>query len=197
MKKKKDRKVKIEFEQKRKFKKIMIAIISFIITICVLYNVLFLINTTISQKDYFHVCGISFFRVKTDLMENDLHKNDFVIVKEVTNSELQVGDIIAYEMNDQIRINKIVDKKDGYTTKFNQNYYPDIEKITINEVIGKEIVNIPFLGILLDILQSKVFSVFVLLFLIFVFGYNKYTHTKRKERERKKKKSDLQKQVNL
>lgn len=197
MKKKKDRKVKIEFEQKRKFKKIMIAIISFIITICVLYNVLFLINTTISQKDYFHVFGISFFSVKTDLMENDLHKNDFVIVKEVTNSELQVGDIIAYEVNDQIRINKIVDKKDGYTTKFNQNYYPDIEKITINEVIGKEIVNIPFSGILLDILQSKVFSVFVLLFLIFVFGYNKYTHTKRKERERKKKKSDLQKQVNL
>ena len=188
MKKKKDRKVKIKFEQKRKLKKIMIAIISFIITICVLYNVLFLINTTISQKDYFHVFGISFFSVKTDLMENDLHKNDFVIVKEVTNSELQVGDIIAYEVNDQIRINKIVDKKDGYTTKFNQNYYPDIEKITINEVIGKEIVNIPFLGILLDILQSKVFSVFVLLFLIFVFGYNKYTHTKRKERERKKRK---------
>ena len=25
-------------------------------------------------------------------------------------------------------VNKIVDKKDGYTTKFNQNYYPDIEK---------------------------------------------------------------------
>ena len=191
MKKKKDRKVKIKFEQKRKLKKIMIAIIFFIITICVLYNVLFLINTTISQKDYFHVFGISFFSVKTDLMENDLHKNDFVIVKEVTNSELQVGDIIAYEVNDQIRINKIVDKKDGYTTKFNQNYYPDIEKITINEVIGKEIVNIPFLVILLDILQSKVFSVFVLLFLIFVFGYNKYTHTKRKERERKKKKSDI------
>lgn len=188
MKKKKDRKVKIKFEQKRKLKKIMIAIISFIITICVLYNVLFLINTTISQKDYFRVFGISFFSVKTDLMENDLHKNDFVIVKEVTNSELQVGDIIAYEVNDQIRINKIVDKKDGYTTKFNQNYYPDIEKITINEVIGKEIVNIPFLGILLDMLQSKVFSVFVLLFLIFVFGYNKYTHTKRKERERKKRK---------
>ena len=197
MKKKKDRKVKIKFEQKRKLKKIMIAMISFIITICVLYNVLFLINTTISQKDYFHVCGISFFRVKTDLMENDLHKNDFVIVKEVTNSELQVGDIIAYEMNDQIRINKIVDKKDGYTTKFNQNYYPDIEKITMNEIIGKKIVSIPFLGIILDILQSKIISILVLLFLMFIFWYNTYTHTKRKERERKKKKSDLQKQVNL
>ena len=187
MKKKKDRKIK--FEQKRKLKKIMIAIISFIITICVLYNVLFLINTTISQKDYFHVFGISFFSVKTDLMENDLHKNDFVIVKEVTDSELQVGDIIAYEVNGQIRINKIVDKKDAYTTKYNQNYYPDIEKITINEVVGKKITKIPFLGVLLDVLQSKVFSVFVLLFLIFVFWYNKYTHVKRKERERKKKRS--------
>ena len=186
MKKKKVRKVK--FEQKLKLKKIMIAIISFMITICVLYNVLFLINTTISQKDYFHVFGISFFSMRTDLMEQDINKNDFVIVKEVPNSELQVGDIIAYEVSDQIRINKIVDKTDGYTTKFNQNYYPDIEKITFNQIIGKEVVNIPFLGILLDILQSKVLSVFVLLFLIFVFWYNRYTHAKRKERERKKKK---------
>lgn len=186
MKKKKDRKIK--FEQKRKLKKIMIAIISFIITICVLYNVLFLINTTLSQKDYFHVFGISFFSVKTDLMENDLHKNDFVIVKEVPNGELQVRDIIAYEVNNLVRINKIVDEKDGYITKSNKNYYPDIETITINQVIGKEIVSIPFLGILLDILQSKIFSFFVLLLLIFVFWYNKYTHTKRKERERKKKK---------
>lgn len=186
MKKKKNR--KIEFEQKRKLKKIMIAIISFIITICVLYNVLFLINTTISQKDYFHVFGISFFSVKTDLMENDLYKNNFVIVKEVTDSDLQVGDIIAYEVNNQVRINKIVDEKDGYITKSNKNYYPDIEKITIDQIVGKEVVSIPFLGILLDILQSKIFSFFVLLFLIFVFWYNKYTHAKRKERERKKKK---------
>lgn len=185
MKKKKDRKIK--FEQKRKLKKIMIAIISFIITICVLYNVLFLINTTISQKDYFHVFGISFFSVKTDLMENDLYKNNFVIVKEVTDSDLQVGDIIAYEVNNQVRINKIVDEKDGYITKSNKNYYPDIEKITIDQIVGKEVVSIPFLGILLDILQSKIFSFFVLLFLIFVFWYNKYTHAKRKERERKRK----------
>lgn len=188
MKKKKDR--KIEFEQKRKLKKIMIAIISFIITICVLYNVLFLINTTISQKDYFHVFGISFFSVKTDLMENDLYKNNFVIVKEVTDSDLQVGDIIAYEVNNQVRINKIVDEKDGYITKSNKNYYPDIEKITIDQIVGKEVVSIPFLGILLDILQSKIFSFFVLLFLIFVFWYNKYTHAKRKERERKRKKCE-------
>ena len=161
--------------------------ISFIITICVLYNVLFLINTTISQKDYFHPFGISLFSMHTDLMENEINKNDFVIVKEVMDSELQVGDIIAYEVNDQVRINKIVDKQDVYTTKFNQNYYPDIEKITFNQIIGKEVVNIPFLGILLDILQSKVFSVLVLVFLIFVFWYNTYTHAKRKERERKKK----------
>ena len=120
-------------------------------------------------------------------MENDLHKNDFVIVKEVPNGELQVGDIIAYKVNDQVRINKIVDKQDVYTTKFNLNYYTDIEKITFNQIIGKKVINIPFLGMILNILQSKIFSVFVLLFLIFVFWYNKYTHTKRKERERKKK----------
>ena len=86
-----------------------------------------------------------------------------------------------------LKIQKIVDKQDVYTTKFNQNYYPDIEEMKFNQIIGKKVINIPFLGMILDILQSKIFSVFVLLFLIFVFWYNKYIHTKRKERERKKK----------
>ena len=164
----------------------MIPIISFIMTICVLYNVFFLINTAISQKNYFHVFGITLFSMNTNLMESDISKNDLIIVKEVTNSELQVGDIIAYEVNDQIRINKIVDEKDGYTTKFNQNYYPDIEKISIDQIIGKKIVSIPFLGILLTILQSKIVSLFVFFTLVIIFYYYRYMQKNRIKREQKK-----------
>lgn len=41
-------------------------------------------------------------------------------------------------MHTFIKIIKIVDKQDVYTTKFNQNYYPDIEKIPFNQIIGKK-----------------------------------------------------------
>ena len=126
--------------------------------------------------------------MKTDLMEDDISKNDLIIVKEVEDKDLQDGDIIAYEVNGKIRINKIMYyEQEEYTTKSNKNYYPDIEKTAINKIVGKNIVNIPFLGLVLELLQSKIASIFTLIFLILIFWYNRYMYMKKKERVRKKK----------
>ena len=160
-----------------------------IVAICILYNIIFSINTTISQNDYFKLFGISFFRMKTDLMQDDINKNDFIIVKEVDENELQEGDIIAYQVNGKTRINKIFKTQQGeYTTKSNKNYYPDIEKISYNQIIGKKVAIFPFGGIVLLMLQSKVTTAFILIVLILYFIRNKYLYEKRKERARKKKK---------
>lgn len=180
------KKGKIKFLQKVKLKKIILNCIYVIIAICVLYNIIFSINTSISKKEYFKLYGISLFCMKTDLMEEDINENDLIIVKEVEDKELQNGDIIAYEVNGKIRINKIIDDQEGYMTKSNKNYYPDIEKTTINKIVGKKIINIPFIGLVLELLQSKIASVFTLLFLIVIFSYNRYMYTKKKQRGRKK-----------
>lgn len=180
------KKGKIKFLQKVKLKKIILNCIYVIIAICVLYNIIFSINTSISKKEYFKLYGISLFCMKTDLMEEDINENDLVIVKEVEDKELQNGDIIAYEVNGKIRINKIIDDQEGYMTKSNKNYYPDIEKTTINKIVGKKIINIPFIGLVLELLQSKIAGVFTLFFLIVIFSYNRYMYTKKKERGRKK-----------
>ena len=180
------KKGKIKFLQKVKLKKIILNCIYVIIAICVLYNIIFSINTSISKKEYFKLYGISLFCMKTDLMEEDINENDLVIVKEVEDKELQNGDIIAYEVNGKIRINKIIDDQEGYMTKSNKNYYPDIEKTTINKIVGKKIINIPFIGLVLELLQSKIASAFTLFFLIVIFSYNRYMYTKKKERGRKK-----------
>ena len=178
------KKEKIKFLQKVKLKKVALNCIYVIIVICILYNVIF----SISKKEYFKLYGISLFCMKTDLMEDDINKNDLVIVKEVDDKDLQDGDIIAYEVNGKIRINKILYyEQDGYATRSNKNYYPDIEKTTISQIVGKKIVNIPFLGLVLELLQSTIASVFALLILILIFWYNRYMYMKKKERVRKKK----------
>lgn len=160
-----------------------------IVAICILYNIIFSINTTISQNDYFKLFGISFFRMKNDLMQDDIDKNDFIIVKEADEEKLQEGDIIAYQVNGKTRINKIFNTQQSeYTTKSNKNYYPDIEKISYNQIIGKKVAIMPFLGIVLSILQSKITTAFILIVLILYFLRNKYLYEKRKERARKKKK---------
>ena len=159
-----------------------------IFIICILYNLIFFINTTILKNDYLKIFGISFFNMKNDLMQEDINKNDLVIVKEVSEKDLQEGDIIAYTINENTRINKIINKKDCYTTKSNKNYYPDIEKITYNQIIGKVVMCVPFFGIVIGILQSLITSIFVFVFLILKFWYNRYIYIKAKERARKKKK---------
>lgn len=157
--------------------------------ICILYNILFLINTSISKKEYFKLYGFSFFCMKTNLMEQDISKNDLIIIKEADSEDLQNNDIIAYDINGKVRINKIVYyEQNQYTTKSNKNYYPDIETITASQIVGKKIANIPFLGVILELLQSKTVSIFTLVFLIFTFWYNRYMYLRRNERNKKRKK---------
>ena len=69
-----------------------------------------------------------------------------------------------------------------YKTKSNNNYFIDKEKITSNQVIGKVINNIPVLGILLKILQSRITTIFIIILLIIKIIYNK----KMKKRKIKK-----------
>ena len=122
-------------------------------------------------------------------MEQDISKNDLIIIKEADSEDLQNNDIIAYDINGKVRINKIVYyEQNQYTTKSNKNYYPDIETITASQIVGKKIANIPFLGVILELLQSKTVSIFTLVFLIFTFWYNRYMYLRRNERNKKRKK---------
>lgn len=157
---------------------------------CIFFNLIFLLNTTLGKNDYFEMFEISFLKMNNDLMENDISKNDLVLVKQVNEKELQEGDIIAYKVNGNIRINKIIDKQKDYTTKSNKNFQPDIEKVNSDQIIGKKIANIRFLGILLGILQSKITSIIILIILIFKFCYNKYMYIKKKERAVKKRQQE-------
>jgi len=178
---------KIE-KEKIKIRPIIGTVIYIVFYICVGINILFLLNSSILKKENLEIAGISFFRMQNDLMQNEINKNDLVIIKKAKDSELQIGNIIAYEVNGNVRINKIINKKETYTTKSNKNYYPDFEKISSKQIIGKKIASIRYLGILLEILKSQITSWFILVFFILKFSYNKYMKKIKKERIRKKKK---------
>lgn len=186
----------IKFLRNIKIKKILIKIIYVIITILILYNIIFLIHKSITQKEYLQIFGISFLTMNGELMEEDLKDNDLVIVKQIDEDEIKIGDIIAYNVNDKIRINKVFNsyyddniRKVVYVTKSNKNLQPNIEKIQINQIIGKKVINIPILGAVIKILQTKFVSIIVFVILCISYSYNKYLYAKKKERSRKLKKN--------
>ena len=188
---KKKRKLKIKYLSNAKIKSIFLKIMYVVISICILYNIVFVINTTITKKNYLSIFGISIFSMEDNIMKPDISKNELIVTKNVRQEELKVNDIIAYRVNDCIRINKIIsinsnDGKIVYGTKSNQNYYPDIEKISQKQIIGKMIVHISGLGFLVNLLQSKIFTLLAMIVLILKVFYNKYAYQRLKERRRKK-----------
>lgn len=188
---KKKKTVKIKFIENAKIKKVLSKILYVIITICILYNIIYLINTTITKKEYISIFGISFFNMKSSAMKPELNKSDFIIVKEDKNKALEMDDIIAYRVNGNIKINKIFyiqidDGKIAYVTKSNQNYYPDNEKIKKEQIIGTVVAHVPILGFFTNILESKITSLIVILILVLKFSYNKEIYKRKRQRKRKK-----------
>ena len=73
-----------------------------------------------------------------------------------------------------------------YTTKGENNYYLDEEKVEISEIEGKVVVNIPFIGIVFKIFRSKIITVIIVIYLILLYKYNKIMKEKRIKRRKKK-----------
>lgn len=191
MSRKREKKVKkrIKFFKNIKYEKIILKLIYAIFVVCILCNVIFLLNTTIKKNDYFNFAGISLFSMKTDLMKPEISKNSLVIVKEYEMKDaINIDDNIAYLVNGKVRINKVVNEKsvDGnieYQTKSNQNYYNDLEPLEEGQVIGKVAAVIPLLGGVYNVVKSVGFSIFILVLLVIVFILNRQIYKERRRRK--------------
>lgn len=175
-------------KKKIKGKKILADFLKILATICILYNVCYFINVTITKKEYFSIWGMDFINVSTENMKPDLKRNDIIFVKN-DKKEYEKDDIIVYEESNQIKISQVIERtleneKNFYLVKTNNTYYP--EKIRQTQIIGRVMKRIPILGFCTKILQSKFVSIIVFITLICIFFVNRYKYLKSLERRRKK-----------
>ncbi len=175
----KKKETKIKFLKKTRNKQIIIKALYIFLILCVILNIIFLINSMIRKIDYFNLMGISLFSMKTNSMREEIPKNSLIITKEYKNTEnIKINDNIAYIVNGKIRINKIVsneviDGKIVYYTKSNNNYTMDGEGIYKNQIIGKVKKVVPLLGILFNILKSNITTILIIFFLVVKYIFNK------------------------
>ena len=185
----KKRETRIKFYKRVQNKKIVINILYTLFVLCVVFNVIYFVNTTIKEIDYFNLFGISLFSMETNLMEPEILENSLIITKKYgKNDSIEVNDKIAYSINEKVRINEVVsietiDGKVIYHTKSNQNYNVDAEGIFQNQVIGKVEMVIPNLGIGLEILQSKIMTLGIVVILTVLYMYNKKVYKNKLRRK--------------
>ena len=99
--------------------------------------------------------------IATGSMEKELNVGDVVIIKKCNSNDVNVGDIIQYQMEGYTVIHRIIEKKQkngefSFITKGDNNNTPDKEEVKENQLIGKVVFKIKYIvypAILLHNLQ--------------------------------------------
>ena len=160
--------------------------------VILIYNVILVMFSCTNKIEQVNIFGYEAYIVTTDSMKPSISSGDVVIVKEVEEQELDKGDIITFTKNGETNTHRItnIEEKEGekyYTTKGDNNNVEDSEKVKFSEIIGKQIITIPYLGKIINALENKViFLVIVLIILILYFLRIKQIEKKENRREKKK-----------
>lgn len=132
-------------------------------------------------------CGISF--VRTGSMDPTLSVNDLVIVKEADN--YKVGDIVVYQDENMPVIHRII-SIDGekVITQGDNNNKPD-DPISIENIKGKMVVHIPFLGVVAIFLKTPVGTMLLIIVAIVLFELPHHRERKKAIDEQEKIKEEI------
>ncbi len=117
-------------------------------------------------------------------MEPNIHVYDIVIIKTVEESKLKEGDIISFTTEGETithRIIEIIPSIEGklYVTKGDANNTIDSKRVTFDEIEGVCVKNIPKVGYIAMLLQTKsAIAIAILLVLAIYFSNNKLNKKK-------------------
>lgn len=171
----------------------IIGIIIYIILIpIILYNVIIIIKAANNSDEIPSVLEIKTFVIISGSMEPKLNIGDVVIIKKVEESELKEDDIISFRSGEAIithRINKIVIDDTGkikYETKGDNNNTPDRTLVKYQDIEGKLINKIPYVGNITMLLKNKVVIIIILLIFYIMYWHNIKVENKKMMRREKR-----------
>ena len=89
--------------------------------------------------------------IATGSMEKEISVGDVVIIQKCKGNDVNVGDIIEYQMEGYTVIHRIIEKRQEngefrFVTKGDNNISPDNEIVRENQLIGKVIFKIKYIG---------------------------------------------------
>lgn len=152
---------------------------------------------------YIFINGVNIFKSHSyeafviigDSMEPEIKIGDVVIIKKVSSKDLDEGDVITYEKNDEYITHRITEiKHDGknkvYTTKGDKNSVDDSEDVKFQDIKGVKVGKIPFIGVFIIIISKQKYIIIVLIIVYFLYKRAKCLDKRKIERRIKKKIED-------
>lgn len=160
-----------------------------IIAIIVIYNIVLMAISSANKINIINIFGYKSYIIKTNSMEPTISINDVVIAKKVKKQDIKKGDVITFLQEGEVITHRItkIDENGDYTTKGDNNNIEDTFKITYDNIEGKHILTIPYLGKIIQILDNQiVFLIITLIVLIFIFIMIQNQEKRENRREKKK-----------
>lgn len=184
----------VESINKRKEKMKIVKMIVGIIGIILIYNFILVILSSTNKINI----GYKAYIIKTNSMEPTIKVGDVVISRKEKPENIKSGDIITFIQNDEVITHRItkVEQEDNilrYITKGDNNNIEDTYKITYNDIQGKNIITIPYLGKFIQILDNKIILLIVILIILIYFLFKIQNKEKIENRREKKKIEDCKK----
>lgn len=159
----------------------------------ILYNVLYIINNTANSKKYVNIFNKIYITVEKDTsMKPKINKNDLIFVVKTNEGKIKEGDIIGYDINDEIVFHRVYqikqeNNRNYYLTKADNYMHNDLEEKTKEQINGKILIKIPFIGLLFKLFENKIITIFIIIILLLRYSFNKYRHEKNKDLKQRRK----------
>lgn len=171
-------------------KKISIFLYILLIPILI-YNLVLIAQSIITPNKTPNFLGIKTYAITSGSMEPNINIGDIVIVEEVDETDLKVGDVISYRKGQTIITHRIakIENSEGhniYITKGDNNNTEDMENIEIDRIEGKVVLNISKIGYLAIFLKDKIVLIsIVLCYILYIIHNNKIQKRKLLRREKR------------
>lgn len=188
---------KEDIEKRRKkvdnSKKILRYISYLILIPIIIYNSLLIIQAANNSSETPSVAGIKTFVIISGSMEPELKIGDIVLIKKCEELDIQIGDIISFRSGESIithRVNDIVVDNNGkiqYETKGDNNNIVDTNYVKYDDIEGKMIKKILYIGKMTLLLKNKMIIILILLSFYIIYVHNVNVEEKRMIRKEKRK----------
>ena len=183
----------------KKILKITLNVILVILLILSLLILSYSIYGKISGKS--NIFGLQLYNIVTGSMEPNIRIKDVVVAVETPFEELEEEDVIVFRRGNMIVTHRIKGfEGDNIVTKGDNNPDEDEARVAFEDVLGKMIFVIPFLGYVTNFLNTGIgffLVIFVPLASILVYEIFSFTKKYRKYKieEKQEELAELQKQL--
>lgn len=166
------------------FGKTLGILLSLVIVFLIIFNITLMVKSIINPNKLPDFLGLKTFVIVSESMEPTINPGDAIFIKEVPQNELKENDIISFKDGNIINTHRIVrinndNGKITYTTKGDNNKNEDRIAVSYDKIEGKYEFKLSKVGILIEIIKSKV-TLVILLVILMLISYYQVRISKRK-----------------